>query len=160
MMARQPVASAFCGWKEVKNSPTDSPATAPHQSMASALVEPPLKRRARRTNDPFAGVSANTARGRRVIDLARGYLQRLGDRAIEPFWQAAAVQCAELQELAEHARAESRRAGSIDPELVRIERLAALALKRLDLAHQRAESAVPSDGVDGYLAALKRHQAL
>ncbi len=61
------------------------------------------RQRARRTNDPFAGLDMNMARGRRAADLVRAYLAALGNPTdIER--QAAVIAAAELQVLAEEAR--------------------------------------------------------
>jgi len=71
--------------------------------IRSLGVELPSRQRAKRTNDPFAGIDTNTARGRRVADLVRAYLRALGN-PVEIERQAAVIACAELVVLAEEAR--------------------------------------------------------
>jgi hypothetical protein len=50
--------------------------TSPSASRVRS-VDLPKRQRARRTNDPFAGIDTNTARGRRIADV-RAYLLALG----------------------------------------------------------------------------------
>src|SRR5207247_2080330 len=77
--------------------------TSPSPSRACG-VELPKKQRARRTNDPFSEFDTNTSRGRRLADLTRAYLVALGNPPqIER--QAEVIAAAELQVLAEEARA-------------------------------------------------------
>jgi hypothetical protein len=92
------------------------------------------RQRARRTNDPFAGLDMNTARGRRTADLVRAYLVALGNpEDIER--QAAAIAAAELQVLAEEARAAALKDGaSADLDgVVRVQGAADRALRRLGI---------------------------
>jgi hypothetical protein len=95
----------------------------------------PGRQRARKTNNPLAGTSRNTAQGRRIGDLFLSYCEVLGNPS-DPPTQAAVLAAAELTYAAEAARA---RLLSDDSEfgdialLVRLENLAARALKRLGI---------------------------
>ena len=94
----------------------------------------PKRQRARRTNDPFAGLDMNTARGRRTADLVRAYLAASGNPdGIER--QAAAIAAAELQVLAEEVRATALKEGaSADLDrVVRMQGAADRALRRLGI---------------------------
>jgi hypothetical protein len=98
-------------------------------TVASAVTdgkEMPVKRRAMRSNNPWRAVSANTARGRRVVDLARQYLQRGSHIETD-----AAISVAELVEAAEYARAEARRPGVSIAEVDAAARITASAERRL-----------------------------
>jgi hypothetical protein len=79
--------------------------TSPSASRVRS-VDLPKRQRARRTNDPFAGIDTNTARGRRIADLVRAYLLALGSPP-EIERQAEVIAAAELQVL---AGAQARRA--------------------------------------------------
>jgi hypothetical protein len=108
--------------------------------------------RARRTNDPLAGIDTNTARGRRTADLVRAYLASLGNPA-EIERQAAAIAAAELQVLAEEARATALKEGaSADLDrVVRMQGAADRALKRLGIKAP-APATSPSLSPAAYLA--------
>jgi hypothetical protein len=100
----------------------------------SLVGERPKQQRGRRTNDPLATVNLNTAQGRRVADLTRAYLAALGG-PVEIDRQAAVVAAAELQVLAEEARAAALREGaSADLDrVVRMQGAADRALRRLGI---------------------------
>jgi hypothetical protein len=94
---------------------------------------PPQTSRSRMTNRPLAGrANGNTREGRRLRDLFRSYLGALGNPC-DPATQAAVLSAAELTVAAEAARARllaDGRGADID-QVVRLENLAARALKRL-----------------------------
>jgi hypothetical protein len=108
---------------------------APSSSRALA-AELPKRQRARRTNDPLASLDTNTARGRRVADLVRAYLRALGN-PVDIELQAAVIAAAELQVLAEEARASAlKQAGSCDLDrVVRVQGAADRAVRRLGIKH-------------------------
>ena len=107
-------------------------------------VEPPSKQRAKRTNDPFAGLSKNSAQGRRIADLLRGFLYAMGDPE-DAVIQANALRAAELTVAAETARAKLL-AGEGDPDVVvRLEGMAARSVKVLDIKPPGEPPAVPFD---------------
>ena len=111
-----------------------SVAAAAPSSSRSRAAELPSRQRARRTNDPLAGLDLNTARGRRIADLVRAYLQMLGNPAdIER--QAAVIAAAELQVLAEEARTGAlKEAGHADlDQVIRLQGAADRAVRRLGL---------------------------
>jgi len=118
---------------------------------ATAARAPRL--RARRTNNPLAGFDLNTAGGRRVADLTRAYLSALGNPTdIER--QAAVIQAAELQVLAEEARtAALKDTGSADlDQLVRLQGAADRAVRRLGLKPGASRNSGPD--LAAYLAAI------
>jgi hypothetical protein len=94
----------------------------------------PSKQRARRTNDPLAGIDTNTAAGRRTADLVRAYLAALGN-PVEVERQAAVIAAAELMVLAEHLRAAALRdAGHADlDQVIRVQGAADRAIRRLGI---------------------------
>jgi hypothetical protein len=100
----------------------------------SLSVDLPKRQRARRTNDPFANLDMNTARGRRTADLVRAYLGALSYPAdIER--QAAVIAAAELQVLAEEARAAALKEGAAADldRVVRMQGAADRAVRRLGI---------------------------
>jgi hypothetical protein len=105
-----------------------------NSSAVRATVDArPPRQRARRTNDPFASLEMNTARGRRVGDLVRAYLNALG-RPTDVERQAAVIQAAELQVLAEEARSAALKSGTADlDQVVRVQGAADRAVRRLGL---------------------------
>lgn len=108
-------------------------------------AEPARQLRAKRTNDPFAEISTNTARGRRVADLVRAYLRALGNPAnIEQ--QAAVIAAAELQVLAEEARgAALNEAGPTDlDQVIRVQGAADRAVRRLGIKFSNAPASGPT----------------
>ena len=127
-------------------------ATVNAPSLARPLnAELPSRQRARRTNDPLAAISTNTARGRRVADLVRAYLRALGNPTnIEQ--QAAVIAAAELQVLAEEARATALKdAGRADlDQVIRVQGAADRAVRRLGIKPGNVGPA-PID-MDEYLA--------
>ena len=103
--------------------------------------------RSRLTNRPRKMViSARTALGRRMKDLAEGYALRLGGWSALTVGQAAAVrQAAELACLAEQARADALRNGCVDPVgLARLEGVASRAERRLGLPKETRGTATPT----------------
>jgi hypothetical protein len=124
--------------------------SSPHRLAGDAL---PKRQRARRTNDPLAGLDMNTARGRRTADLVRAYLAALGDPgSIER--QAAAIAAAELQVLAEEARAAALKEGATADldRVVRMQGAADRALKRLGIRAPAPATSSPQSPAE-YLAA-------
>lgn len=98
--------------------------------------DPISTRRSRTTNDPLSRISQSTAHGRRVADLLRSYLRAMSDRSC--FAVADASAAAELTVAAESAR-ERLLAGTGDiDEVVKAERLARHAVRKLGLDRQRA----------------------
>lgn len=111
-------------------------------SNSTARAEPQLaSRQARRTNNPLAGIDTNTGRGRRIADLVRAYLRALGNPGdIER--QAAVIAAAELQVLAEEARAAAlRQPGQADlNQVVRMQGAADRAVKALGIKPGAADA--------------------
>jgi hypothetical protein len=105
------------------------------------VAEPLPTRRARTTNDPLSRNSRATARGRRIADVFRAYMQRMTDRS--SFAQTDALAAAELKVDAEDVRAR-RAAGtaSID-EVVKAERLVRHAERKLGLDRPQQAAAKP-----------------
>lgn len=109
-------------------------ATVTEPSAVRALsAEPSRQLRSRRTNDVFSGgLSKNTAVGRRVCDLLRGFLRATGDPS-DTVLQSNALRAAELTVAAETARAKLLAGdGDIDA-VVRIEGMAARAVRTLGI---------------------------
>jgi hypothetical protein len=108
-------------------------------------VELRKKRRARRSNDPFAGISVNTARGRRTADLVAAYLVALGNPP-EIERQAEVIAAAELQVLAEAARSAAlRQVGHADlDQVIRLQGAADRAVRKLGLPDRRREPEGPT----------------
>ncbi len=125
---------------------TDRPA---RKRSALAVASP--TQRARRTNDPLADINTKTARGRRIADLVRAYLSALGN-PIEIERQAAVIAAAELQVLAEEARALAlKQIGHADlDQVIRLQGAADRAVRKLGLNHKRGE---PEPTLAEYLAA-------
>jgi hypothetical protein len=106
----------------------------------------PSRLRARRTNDPTAGLS------RRAADLVRSYLVALGNPQ-ETGRQAEIIAAAEMQVLAEEARAAALREPSkanLLNSAVRVQRAADQALRRLGI---KASSGPKEPTLAEYLAA-------
>jgi hypothetical protein len=113
------------------------PAVSASSGVRSLGPEVPSRQRARRTNDPFAGIETNTARGRRVADLVRAYLTALGNPT-EVERQADAIAAAELQVLAEEARAAALKQGGGDlDQVIRVQGAADRAIRKLGLDRKR-----------------------
>jgi hypothetical protein len=108
-------------------------------------VELRKKRRARRSNDPFAGISVNTARGRRTADLVAAYLVALGNPP-EIERQAEVIAAAEMQVLAEEARSLALKAvGHADlDQVIRLQGAADRAVRKLGLPDRRREPEGPT----------------
>ena len=128
--------------KPMENRPV---AVASSSTSRPHLAELPSRQRARRTNDPFANIETNTARGRRVADLVRAYLRALGNPAnIER--QAAVIAAAELTALAEEARATALRDASradLD-QVLRVQGVADRAVRRLGIKPSNQPAPVES----------------
>jgi hypothetical protein len=115
--------------------------TAQNDLFGHVPDDPVPTRRARVTNDPLSRNSQSTATGRRVADLYRSYLRAMPDRSC--IGQADALRAAELTVAAEEARARLL-AGSGDPNaVVRIENLAARAVRKLGLTPAAGARHVP-----------------
>jgi hypothetical protein len=99
--------------------------------------DPVPTRRSRTSNDPLSRISQSTAIGRRVADLLRSYLREMTDRTCHAV--ADASRAAELTVAAETAR-ERLLAGQCNiDEVVKAERLARHAVRKLGLVEgQRA----------------------
>lgn len=98
--------------------------------------EPVPARRSRVSNDPFTRNNAGTARGRRVNDLLRSYLRAMSNRS-NCFAQADALRAAELMVAAEEARAKLLAGDGDADAVVRLENLAARAVRKLGLDQQQ-----------------------
>lgn len=100
--------------------------------------DPVPTRRSRVSNDPFSRNNAGTARGRRVNDLLRSFLRAMSKRG-NCLAQADALRAAELTVAAEEARAKLL-AGEGDANgVVRLENLAARAVRKLGLDQQQSQ---------------------
>jgi hypothetical protein len=130
-------------------------AAAQPASSARATALLPKARRARRTNDPFADIDVNTARGRRIADLVRAYLVALGNPP-EIERQAEVIAAAELQVLAEEARALAlKQVGHADlDQVIRLQGAADRAVRKLGLDRLRDAPARPVS-LDEHLAATE-----
>jgi hypothetical protein len=114
-------------------------------------------RRHRRSNNLFAGISQNSHHGRRIIDLSREYLAQLGHPS-SLTQQAAVFAAVQLLVIAEDARLAVL--ASMPPtmdqldQLVRVEAIAARAIKRLGL--DKPPSRTPAGpSLDAYLTAKR-----
>ena len=109
-------------------------ATVTEPSAARApSAEPVRQLRSARTNNPFAGgLSKNTAAGRRVADLLRGFLRAMGNPG-DAVLQSNALRAAELMVAGEIARAKLLEGTGDADTVVRLEGAADRALKRLGL---------------------------
>jgi hypothetical protein len=112
----------------------------------------PSRQRARRTNDPLADINMNTARGRRTADLVRAYMRAAGNPK-EPERQATVITAAELQVLAEEARAAALAGtGTVDlDQVIRVQGAADRAVRRLGIKPPVERSDGPT--LDAYLNA-------
>src|SRR5262245_47936357 len=108
------------------------------ETSRAAVAERPLTSRSRTTNRPLhKRVNGNTAAGRRVRDLYRAFLERMGNPA-DPISQANALNAAELAVAVEQQRLAAARGEPVDIDaLVRLSNLADRATKRLGLDHKR-----------------------
>ena len=126
------------------------------RTRATATAEPLPTRRARITNNPISvRADLNTSQGRRVADLYRSYLRAMGDPA-DTAAQADVLAAAELTVAAEMARVDLL-AGKADvDQLVKLENLAARAIRRLGIRQNAASAPVPS--IHDYAAALSEEE--
>jgi hypothetical protein len=99
--------------------------------------EPVPARRSRISNNPLGRNNAGTARGRRVNDLLRSYLRAMNNRSC--FAQADALRAAELMVAAEEVRAKLLAGEGDASAVVRLENLAARAVRKLGLDQQQAK---------------------
>jgi hypothetical protein len=113
--------------------------------MRSTVAGLPPAQRARRTNDPLAGIRTNTARGRRIADLVRAYLLALGNPT-EIERQAEVIAAAELQVLAEEARSLAlKQVGHADlDQVIRLQGAADRAVRKLGLPDRKREPEGPT----------------
>lgn len=85
------------------------------------------------TNKPLRRANGNTANGRRVRDLYRAFLERMGDPAYT-IVQANVLNAAELVVAVEQARLAAARGEAVDIDaLVRLSNLADRAVRRLGI---------------------------
>jgi hypothetical protein len=130
---------------------TIEPIEAANEMLAARLTAamPPETSRSRMTNRPLAGrANGNTREGRRLRDLFQSYIAALSNPS-DPATQAAVLAAAELTVAAEAARARLLAGdGDID-SVVRIENLAARALRRLNI---KPASKPPVPSLREYLA--------
>ena len=113
-------------------------------SSRARSAELPSRQRAKRTNNVLAGIDTNTARGRRIADLVRAYLQALGNPA-EIERQAAVIAAAELQVLAEEARTVALRGAADLDQVIRLQGAADRATRKLGLDRQREPAPITMD---------------
>jgi hypothetical protein len=95
------------------------------------VADPLPTRRARTTNNPLSRNSQATARGRRIADVFRAYMQRMADRSC--FAQTDALAAAELKVDAEDVRARRAAGNAGIDEVVKAERLVRHAERKLGL---------------------------
>lgn len=89
-------------------------------------------RRSRITNDPTARANQDTAEGRRLADMIRGFLAEMGNPR-SPVAQADAIRAAELTVASENARAKLLKGDGDANEVVRLENLATRAVRKLNI---------------------------
>jgi hypothetical protein len=106
-------------------------------------------RRSRITNDPTARANQDTAEGRRLADMIRGFLAEMGNPR-SPVEQADAIRAAELTVASENARAKLLAGNGDANEVVRLENLAGRAVRKLGLA-QRQNDAKSTPSVADYM---------
>jgi hypothetical protein len=125
------------GYHQGNETMANSVQTTTADLFGHVAADPLPTRRARTTNDPLSRNSQATARGRRIADLFRSYMQAMADRSC--FAQADALAAAELTVDAEDVRAR-RAVGTADiDEVVKAERLARHAVRKLKLDRQAAQ---------------------
>jgi hypothetical protein len=110
--------------------------------------DPHPMRRSRITNDPTARANQDTAEGRRLADMIRGFLAEMGNPR-SPVDQADAIRAAELTVASENARAKLLKGDGDANEVVRLENLAGRAVRKLGLA-QRQNDSKPKQSVADY----------
>ena len=139
--------------------PMNSPVIADTSKRLRGFAAPvTTQQRSKRTNRPFAAHDLKTACGRRIADLARAYAAALGNPA-DIGRQAEIVAAAELQVLAEEARAvalANPAAADLDA-IVRSSGRGGSALRRLRIK----PAAVPDGRLDlaSYLASKRQGSA-
>jgi hypothetical protein len=111
--------------------------------------DPHPMRRSRTTNDPTSRANQDTARGRRLADLIRGFLAEMGNPR-SPVAQADAIRAAELTVAAEDARAKLLAGDGDANAVVRIENLAGRAVRKLGLG-ERQNDTKPTPSVADYV---------
>jgi hypothetical protein len=99
-------------------------------------AEPSRLLRSRRTNDPFSGLARNTAGGRRIADLLRAFLKAMSDPD-DVVLQANALRAAERTVAAESARGRLLAGDGDSDAVVRLENMAARAVKALGIDRKR-----------------------
>lgn len=139
---------------------TDSHTVVERRKPVELMKEPARKRRARRTNDLFAGsgINRNSHLGRRLSDLTRAFLAAAGHPTAAD-QQAAIVAAAELVALAEEARSGAlKQNGHVDiDQVIRLQRLANAAVHKLGLDQPAKRK--PEGGLgDALRADLERRQ--
>jgi hypothetical protein len=112
-------------------------------SCPASTTEPSARRlRSRVTNRPFSRISRNTAVGRRVADLALGFIRALGNPD-DVTLLADCVAAAELKVIAEQARARALRDRTVDADAIcRLEGAASRAVRRLGIERREPLVAV------------------
>ena len=111
--------------------------------------DPHPVRRSRTTNDPTSRANQDTAAGRRLADLIKGFLAEMGNPR-SPIAQADAIRAAELTAAAENARARLLAGDGDANAVVRIENLAARAVRKLGLVERQRDAAKPKLSVLDY----------
>lgn len=98
------------------------------------VPEPVATRRARATNRPLSGVNQSSKIGRRIADLFRSYVRAMSERGC--IAEADALRAAELVAGAEQARSQLLAGKGDADQVVRLENLAARAVKKLWIERQ------------------------
>lgn len=106
-------------------------------------------RRSKTTNDPTSRANQDTAAGRRLADLIRGFMAEMGNPR-SPVAQADAIRAAELTVAAEDARAKLLAGDGDANAVVRIENLAARAVRKLGLVERQRDAAKPKLSLADY----------
>jgi hypothetical protein len=121
---------------DTSSIPTDNAAVAD----AKPAKRKPNKRRAR------VSIDKRYALGRRVKQLTALFRARLGPDADDPITASAVCKAAELTALAEDMRARAFRGapGALPDDLVRVQRIADLAVRRLQLDRHRKRDDGPT----------------
>lgn len=99
--------------------------------LFGAVPEPVATRRARATNKPLSRVDQSTAIGRRIADLFRSYVRAMNAGGC--IAEADALRAAELVAGAEQARVQLLAGKGDADQVVRLENLAARAVKKLGI---------------------------
>jgi hypothetical protein len=111
--------------------------------------DPHPMRRSRTTNDPTSRANQDTAAGRRLADLIRGFLAEMGNPR-SPVAQADAIRAAELTVAAEDARAKLLAGDGDANAVVRIENLATRAVRKLGIDDRQRDAAKPKQSLSDY----------